>query len=76
MKVSDMPADPRHPGKHINPSTGIWPTCEWGFECMRGFVSSARFGSGRVIERTNRATTRCWRNSSDATAAKRAATNI
>lgn len=70
MRVADMPPDLRHPGKHINPETGIWPTCEWGYECQRGFVSSARFGSGQVIERTNRETTRRWRNVSRETADK------
>lgn len=60
MKVSEMPADPKHPGKHINPETGVWPVCEWGFECMRGFVSNSRFGGGQVIERTNREKTRKW----------------
>jgi hypothetical protein len=56
-----LPADPRHPGKHIDPSTGIWPASEWGYECQRGFISNARFGTGRVIPRTNRSTLRKWR---------------
>ncbi len=25
MKIADMPLDLRHPGKHIDPETGIWP---------------------------------------------------
>jgi hypothetical protein len=57
-----MPFDPKHPGKHINPETGCWPTCEWGYSCMRGFVSDSRFGDGEVIKRTNRLTTRKWRS--------------
>ncbi len=53
--------DPRRPGKHIDPQTGIWPISEWGFECMRGFVSDSRFGpNDLVIKRTNRAITRKW----------------
>jgi hypothetical protein len=60
LKVEDMPPDPRHPGKHINPETGIWPTCEWGYECQRGFISDQRFGSGQVIKRTSRGVTRRW----------------
>jgi hypothetical protein len=55
--------DPNHPGKHIDPATGIWPISEWGSECGRGFVSDARFARGgeRVIKRTSRAVTRKWR---------------
>ncbi len=60
-RSSEMPADPNNPGKHINPETGIWPVSDWGNECMRGFVSSSRFGGGTVIARTNRETTRKWR---------------
>lgn len=54
--------DPAHPGKHIDPETGIWPIAEWGNECGRGFVSDARFSGGkdRVIKRTNRVKTRKW----------------
>jgi hypothetical protein len=33
-----LPPDPAHPGKHIDPTTGIWPMAEWGYECRRGFV--------------------------------------
>jgi hypothetical protein len=44
----------------IDPKTGIRPISEWGPECARGFVSDARFGSGRIIKRTNRQTTRRW----------------
>lgn len=66
MRVADMPADPRRLGKHIKPETGIWPTCEWGYECQRGFVSDSRFGGGTVIKRTNRQTTRRWLNSARA----------
>ena len=55
--------DPNHPGKHIDPETGIWPISEWGTECARGFVGNARFARGneKVIQRTNRETTRKWR---------------
>jgi hypothetical protein len=53
--------DPKHPGKHINPETGIWPTSEWGAECQRGFSRNARFGGNRVIAGTNRAVSRKWR---------------
>lgn len=60
--VREMPEDPKHPGKHINPETGIWPTCEWGYECQRGFVRDARFqvGTEQVIKGTNREKTRKW----------------
>jgi hypothetical protein len=61
MKVEDMPPDPRHPGKHINPETGIWPTCEWGYECQRGLISDQRSGQG--IKRRNGNATRRWRPS-------------
>jgi hypothetical protein len=54
--------DPRHPGKHIDPKTGIWPMSEWGNRCSYGFISNSRFGSGQVIPRTNRETTRKWRS--------------
>jgi hypothetical protein len=60
VKVQGMPPDPKHPGKHINPATGIWPTSEWGPACRRGFVSNERFGSGPVVPRTNRGNTRKW----------------
>jgi hypothetical protein len=52
----DWPRDPARPDKHIDPATGIWPVCEWGSECGRGFVSDPRFARGgeRVIKRTNR----------------------
>ena len=45
----------------IDPRTGIKPISEWGSECGRGFVSDARFGSGQVIKRTNRDSSRKWR---------------
>ncbi len=48
--------------KSVDPKTGIAPISEWGPECGRGFVRDARFGRNeRVIEPTNRATTRRWR---------------
>jgi hypothetical protein len=56
-----LPPDPERPGKHIDPATGIWPISEWGSACYQGFVSDSRFGSARVIKRTNRETTRRWR---------------
>ena len=56
-----MQPDLKHPGKHIDPETGIWPISEWGGSCYIGFISNARFGSGLVIPRTNRDTTRHWR---------------
>jgi len=61
-RCEGMPVNPNAPGKHIDPRTGIAPICEWGNECARGFVSDARFArpGDRVIERTNRATTRKW----------------
>jgi hypothetical protein len=59
--MSEMPADPRNPGKHLDPSTGIWPIEEWGSACGRGFISDSRFGGGQVIKRTNRSTSRKWR---------------
>lgn len=46
-----------------DPQTGIKPISEWGGACKRGFVSDARFDSGKgdqVIKRTNRAKTRKW----------------
>lgn len=61
MSAVDFSEDPKRPGKHIDPATGIWPISEWGWECARGFISNARFGSAPVIERTNRETTRKWR---------------
>jgi hypothetical protein len=63
IDVTAMPPDPDHAGKHIDPSTGIWPVIEWGSECGRGFVSDERFqrGNEKVIKRTNRAKTRAWR---------------
>lgn len=57
----ELKTDPNRPDKHIDPATGIWPIEEWGAACERGFVSSARFGSGTVIKRTDRNTTRRWR---------------
>lgn len=45
MRVADMPRDPARPDKHIDPATGIWPACEWGTECQRGFVHSERFAT-------------------------------
>lgn len=33
-----MQPDPRRPGKHIDPETGILPIAEWGAACGRGFV--------------------------------------
>ena len=51
-------------GYRIDPKTGIKPIADWGNACYRGFVSDSRFGSGQVIKRTNRETTRKWiRNS-------------
>jgi hypothetical protein len=49
-----------HPGKPLDPATGIWPMAEWGLECARGFVSDERFNRGgdRVIKRTTRTVTR------------------
>jgi hypothetical protein len=63
MRLEDMPLDPACPGKHIDPATGIWPICEWGGACQRGFVSHERFarGSEQVIKRTNRNNSRRWR---------------
>jgi hypothetical protein len=54
--VTAMPPDPAHPGKHIDPATGIWPVSEWGSECGRGFVSDERFqrGNEKVIKRKAR----------------------
>lgn len=59
-----MRPDPRNPGKHIDPSTGIWPMSEWGYECQRGFVRHEMFsrGADRVIAGTNRASQRKWRD--------------
>ena len=61
---ADTPRDPLRPDKHIDPATGIWPICEWGRECARGFVSDARFARAGdvVIKRTNRNTSRKWRS--------------
>ena len=44
----------------VDPETGIRPMDQWGNACYQGFVSDARFGSGQVIKRTNRNTTRKW----------------
>jgi hypothetical protein len=64
--------DPKCPGKHIDPTTRIRPTSEWGAWCERGFVSNARFSStDRVIPRTNRQTTRKWIRSSTTTTSTR-----
>lgn len=57
-RLADMLEDPHHPGKHIDPNTGIWPVCEWGAICYQGFVRSERFGDGLVIPGTNRAKSR------------------
>ena len=62
LRSHELKPDPRRPGKHLDPQTGIWPMHEWGAACARGFISNPRFGSGPVIERTNRETTRKWRN--------------
>jgi hypothetical protein len=64
-----MKDDPNHPGKHIDPQTGIWPICEWGPECRRGFVSSERFArrGDKVIKRTNRNLSRQWRKLDEGT---------
>ena len=35
-RLRDLPPDPKHPGKHLDPATGIWPIAEWGWECQRG----------------------------------------
>lgn len=57
-----MTRDPKRPGKHVDPETGIWPISEWGWSCARGFVSDSRFSpTDQVIPRTNRETTRKWR---------------
>jgi hypothetical protein len=61
VPVDDMPVDPRHPNKRLDPRTGIQPISEWGPACRRGFVSNERFGAGQVVPRTNRASTRKWR---------------
>lgn len=71
MNVDQMPPDPRHPGKHIDPATGIWPIAEWQGSCYRGFVSDSRFGGGQVIKRTNRETSRRWRRSTTTNPAQR-----
>jgi hypothetical protein len=51
-----LPADPRHPGKHIDPKTDAWPASEWGYEPRRGFVRDERFarGADRIIKPTSR----------------------
>lgn len=49
------------PGKHYDLKTGILPIHEWAGACGIGFISNARFGSGQVIKRTNRETSRRWR---------------
>jgi hypothetical protein len=53
IPVEQMPEDPEHPGKHLNPETGCWPTSEWGQICGKGFVSDARFAQAgeQVIKR-------------------------
>lgn len=51
--------DPKHPGKHLDPATGIWPLAEWGNSCYQGFIANSRFGSGQVIKR-NPQTFRRW----------------
>lgn len=58
-----MKDDPRHPGKHIDPATGIWPIAEWGWECQRGFVRDDRFArpGDRVVKPTIRKRSRQWR---------------
>ncbi len=58
-----MKEDPKHPGKRIDPATGIWVIADWCFECQRGFVRHERFdrGTDRVIAGTNRASQRKWR---------------
>ena len=51
----DYKPDPLHPGKHINPETGIWPISEWGWSCGRGFVSNERFSTkDAVLKRGNK----------------------
>lgn len=50
----------KEPVRRIDPKTGIKPIADWGNACYQGFVSDSRFGSGLVIKRTNRATTRKW----------------
>ncbi|HKF26292.1 MAG TPA: hypothetical protein VKB24_09955 [Candidatus Acidoferrum sp.] len=62
-----MPRDPQCQDKHIDPETGIWPVCEWGPECYRGFVRSVRFARGgdKVIKPTNRQQIRKWRHLDD-----------
>lgn len=67
MNVDEMPADPRNPGKHINPATGIWPTAEWTGHCHFGFVRDARFGPGQVIKGTSRDKSRKLRQSPSTT---------
>jgi hypothetical protein len=64
----ELKEDPARKDKHIDPRTGIWPMCEWGPECARGFTSDARFdrGNDRVIKRTNRSVTRKWRRAKNA----------
>lgn len=52
-----LPPHPTIAGKHVRPD-GVFPIHEWGNECMRGWVSDARFGSGPVLKRTSRQTTR------------------
>ncbi len=61
--ATNLTDDPNHPGKHIDPDTGIWPIREWGTECGRGFVSNQRFArlGDRVIKRTSRKPMRQWR---------------
>ena len=69
MSTANLPEDPNHPGRHIDPNTGIWPAAEWGSACQRGFVSCERFArpGDQVIERTNRNTSRKWRKAQNET---------
>jgi hypothetical protein len=55
-RLQDLPADPARPDRHIDPATGIWPICEWGGECLRGFVHSERFATrnDRVFKKRSR----------------------
>ncbi len=63
-----MKEDPKHPGKSIDPATGIWPIWQWGYECQRGSVRHERFdrGTDRVIAGTNRASQKKWRKNGGA----------
>ncbi len=55
---SKLPPHPTAAGKNIDPITGIFPICQWGNDCGRGWVRDERFGSGQVIKGTNRDKTR------------------